>query len=142
MPGTSARAANTWLMTCTRQLTSQSASDARLLSLARQAGIGEEHVDRPVFVFCRRDQRLDVFFQPDVGGDREAVDVAGDVGQPFTRGLEIGNHDAAGAGLRLGARHRFADPARAPGDDADLAFDVHVFASRFCVVVVSANVQP
>src|ERR1700761_1254440 len=28
MPGASARAANTWLMTCTRQLTSQSASDA------------------------------------------------------------------------------------------------------------------
>src|SRR5216684_6587856 len=28
MPGTSARAANTWLMTCTRQLTSQSASPA------------------------------------------------------------------------------------------------------------------
>ncbi len=28
MPGTSARAAKTWLITCTRQLTSQSASDA------------------------------------------------------------------------------------------------------------------
>src|ERR1700761_4107882 len=28
MPGSSARAANTWLITCTRQLTSQSASDA------------------------------------------------------------------------------------------------------------------
>ena len=62
--------------------------------------------------------------------------------QPFTRGLEIGDHDAAGAGFRPGARHRFADAARAAGDDADLAFDVHVPLPAFVLVDGDLLVMP
>ncbi|GCC47586.1 hypothetical protein chiPu_0031780, partial [Chiloscyllium punctatum] len=95
------------------------------LSLARQPGIGEEHVDRAIFVLGSGDQRLDVFLEPDIGGDGEPVDIAGDAGEPVARGLEIGDHDAARASLRIGPRHCLADPARAAGDDTDLVLDVH-----------------
>ena len=97
-----------------------------LLSLAREAGVGKEHVDRAIFVFGGGDQRLDVFLQPDIGGDRQSIDIAGDLCQSVARSLEVGDDDAARAGFRIGARHRFADAARSAGDDADLALDVHV----------------
>ena len=97
-----------------------------LLSLAREAGVGKEHVDRAILVFGRGDQGFDVFLQSDIGRDRQAVDVAGDLRQSVARGLEVGYDDAARTGLRIGARHRLADAARSSRDDADLAFDVHV----------------
>jgi len=62
-------------MTCTRQLTSH----------AREPGIGEEHVDRPILVLGRPNQRLDVLLLADIGGHREAVDVAGDFCEPIAR---------------------------------------------------------
>ena len=52
------------------------------LSLARQAGIGKEHIDRAEFGFGCRDQRFHVFFKADVGGDSQSVEVAGDIRQP------------------------------------------------------------
>jgi hypothetical protein len=39
--------------------------------------------------------------------------------------FQVGDDDAARSGLRIGARHRFADAARSARDDADLALDVH-----------------
>ena len=42
----------------------------RLLSLARQPGIGEENIDRAEFGLGRRDERLDVFLETNIGGDR------------------------------------------------------------------------
>ena len=97
-----------------------------LLSLAREAGIGKEHVDRAILVLGRGDQCLDVFLQPDIGRDRQGVDVAGDLRQLVARGLEVGDDDAARTGFRIGPRNRLADAARSSRDDADLAFDVHV----------------
>jgi hypothetical protein len=56
-----------------------------LLTLAGEAGVGEEHVNRPIFGLGRRDQRLDVFFLTDVGGHRQRVDVAGDLRKAVAR---------------------------------------------------------
>ena len=64
--------------------------------------------------------------QPGIGRDRQAVDVAGDLRQLVARGLEVGDHDAARTGLRIGARDRLSNAARSSRDDADLAFDMHV----------------
>ena len=77
-----------------------------LLSLARQAGVGEKDIDRAVFVLSRRDQCLDIGFLADVTGDGEPVDVARDLCQPLARVLEVGNDDAARARLGIGPRRR------------------------------------
>ena len=109
-----------------------------LLALARQAGVGEEHVDRAILGFGCGDQGPDVFFLPDIGGDGEPVDVTRDLSEALARGPEIGDHDAASAGVCKGARGRFADAARAAGDDTDLVLDVHV---RFPPLILSGFVK-
>jgi hypothetical protein len=84
------------------------------LSLARQAGIGKEHVDRPIFGLSRRYQRLDVFFESDVGGNSQSIDIAGDSRQPVARCPEVGDDNASRAGLGVGACDRRAMPLAAP----------------------------
>jgi len=105
-----------------------------LLALAGQAGVGKEDIDGTVFGFGRCDQRLDIGLLANIDGDREAVDVTCDIGQPLARVPEVGDHDAAGASRGVGARDRLADSARRTGDDTDFVFDLH---SRLLVLTRS-----
>ena len=65
------------------------------------------------------------FLKPDIAGHGKAIDIARDFCQLVARTLQVGYDDAPRAGLRISARHRFADAARRSRDDANLAFDVH-----------------
>jgi len=109
--------------------------NSALLSLAREPGVGEENVDRPIFGFRRGDQRLDIAFLPDIGGHSKAVDVTCDAGKPVAGALEIGDHHAARAGLRIGASDRRANAARRSRHHTDLVFDVHAAVPRFAIVI-------
>jgi hypothetical protein len=97
----------------------------RLLSLARQAGVGKEDVHRPEPRLGRCDQRLNIALLADISGDGKAIDVAGDASKPLARRFQVGHHHAARAGLRISARHRLADTACRSRDDADFIFDIH-----------------
>ena len=66
-----------------------------------------------------------VRFFPDVGGHGQSVDIGCDARKPVAGVFEVGDNDAARAGLRIGARHRLANAARRSGNDADFVFDVH-----------------
>jgi len=74
----------------------------------------KEHVDRAIFIFGRCDQRLDVFFEPDVGGNSQSVDVAG---HAASRSREVFRSATTTprAPPRHSARHRRANSARSAG---------------------------
>src|SRR6267142_2056642 len=119
---------------------------SRLLSLARETRVGEEHVDGPKSCFGRRDQRLYLAFLCNIRSDGKSADLACDARKLIAGAFEIGDHHASRAGLRIGAGDRLANPARGSGDDIDLVLDVHACASCFAMMIRaisnSTDVEP
>ena len=76
MPGTSARAANTWLITCTRQLTSQSASEALSCPLRDSPALEKNTSTGPYLSSAAAISALMSVLLADVAGDGEPVDLA------------------------------------------------------------------
>jgi hypothetical protein len=70
-----------------------------------------------------------------IGGHSKAVDVARDAGKLVAGVLEIGDHHAARAGLRVGTRNRRTNAARRSRNHTDPVLDVHALASCSAIVI-------